>query len=294
MAAIEAILEPVATLTAELGALVGRSGGGSGADGEDGATFTPAVAADGTLSWTNDKGLANPEPVNIMGPQGPQGPQGEPGQLDDSLLEDYLPKRGGTMTGALQLGNNVPIYVGTAGGSMVLLGMMNASDVMGIGSANYPLAIHGQSITLDNLQVSDAVGARANLAVPGRPILLWWGTVSAAAGTALTVAASGGSAGCTGLGNISDYKTLLFVHDAGMAYEVINNGTHLYGGGNYYDISADYAYAFGMAAALSGNTLTITANKYLNLSHSERKTGNVWDNFTEIYGIIKTGDIITA
>ena len=65
------------------------------ADGEyDGATFTPAVSAAGVLSWTNDKGLANPASVNIMGPQGPagaagatgatgpqgpQGPQGEPG-----------------------------------------------------------------------------------------------------------------------------------------------------------------------------------------------------------------------
>lgn len=65
------------------------------ADGEyNGATFTPAVSAAGVLSWTNDKGLANPASVNIMGPQGPagaagatgatgpqgpQGPQGEPG-----------------------------------------------------------------------------------------------------------------------------------------------------------------------------------------------------------------------
>lgn len=32
-----------------------------------GATFTPHVSEDGTLSWTNDKGLENPEPVNIKG-----------------------------------------------------------------------------------------------------------------------------------------------------------------------------------------------------------------------------------
>ncbi|MBQ6430847.1 MAG: hypothetical protein IJJ99_03095 [Oscillospiraceae bacterium] len=31
----------------------------------DGATFTPHVSSDGILSWTNDKGLPNPEPVNI-------------------------------------------------------------------------------------------------------------------------------------------------------------------------------------------------------------------------------------
>ena len=48
-------------------------------DGEDGATFTPAVSTAGIISWTNDKGLPNPTPVNIMGPEGKQGPQGNPG-----------------------------------------------------------------------------------------------------------------------------------------------------------------------------------------------------------------------
>lgn len=37
---------------------------------ESGATFTPSVLDDGTLSWTNDKGLDNPEPVNIKGANG--------------------------------------------------------------------------------------------------------------------------------------------------------------------------------------------------------------------------------
>lgn len=40
---------------------------------ESGATFTPSVAADGTLSWTNDKGLDNPESVNIKGIKGDKG-----------------------------------------------------------------------------------------------------------------------------------------------------------------------------------------------------------------------------
>lgn len=62
----------------------GQAGGGSA--GENGATFIPSLDAEGNLSWTNDKGLNNPETVNIMGPAGPagkdgeQGPQGEPGR----------------------------------------------------------------------------------------------------------------------------------------------------------------------------------------------------------------------
>lgn len=33
----------------------------------DGATFTPSVSSDGDLSWTNDRGKANPPTVNIRG-----------------------------------------------------------------------------------------------------------------------------------------------------------------------------------------------------------------------------------
>ena len=42
----------------------------------DGATFTPSVSADGILSWTNDKGLDNPDAVSVTGPQGADGRDG--------------------------------------------------------------------------------------------------------------------------------------------------------------------------------------------------------------------------
>lgn len=50
-----------------------------GEKGDAGPVFTPNVSEDGVLSWTNDGGLANPEPVSIKGPQGETGPQGERG-----------------------------------------------------------------------------------------------------------------------------------------------------------------------------------------------------------------------
>ena len=50
--------------------------GKDGSPGEDGATFTPAVSEDGVLSWSNDRGLPNPEPVNIKGPPGEGGAGG--------------------------------------------------------------------------------------------------------------------------------------------------------------------------------------------------------------------------
>lgn len=52
--------------------------GGGGGTG-DGATFYPSVSEEGIISWTNDKGLPNPAPVDIKGPQGIQGEQGEVG-----------------------------------------------------------------------------------------------------------------------------------------------------------------------------------------------------------------------
>ena len=39
----------------------------------NGATYTPSVDADGVISWTNDAGKPNPEPVNIKGPKGDMG-----------------------------------------------------------------------------------------------------------------------------------------------------------------------------------------------------------------------------
>ena len=61
----------------------GDPGSGSGS-GENGATFTPAIDSDGNLSWTNDKGLDNPETVNIKGPKGDTGQNGAAGAKGDT------------------------------------------------------------------------------------------------------------------------------------------------------------------------------------------------------------------
>ena len=59
--------------------------GATGPQGPAGPYFSPAMSKDGWLSWQNNGGLSNPDPVNLMGPQGAPGqtgnpgPQGEPG-----------------------------------------------------------------------------------------------------------------------------------------------------------------------------------------------------------------------
>lgn len=84
-AQIEQNKNDIADLQTEVDELKESGGNGSGQnppqDGENGATFTPTVSADGTLSWSNDKGLDNPAPVNIKGPKGVPGDDG------------YTPKR---------------------------------------------------------------------------------------------------------------------------------------------------------------------------------------------------------
>lgn len=61
--------------------LIPTGEGAAGESGEDGATFIPYLDTEGNLSWTNDKGLDNPETINIRGPQGPAGAIGETGPV---------------------------------------------------------------------------------------------------------------------------------------------------------------------------------------------------------------------
>lgn len=64
--------------TEQLGIQDGKDGqnGQDGKDGSNGYTYTPTVSPEGILSWTNDGGLPDPEPVDIRGPRGEQGVQG--------------------------------------------------------------------------------------------------------------------------------------------------------------------------------------------------------------------------
>lgn len=70
--------------------------GQSGA-GQSGATFYPDVSADGTISWTNDRGLPNPEPVNIKGEKGDPGTNGKDGTNGTNGkdgVDGYTPVKG--------------------------------------------------------------------------------------------------------------------------------------------------------------------------------------------------------
>lgn len=61
--------------------------------GEKGDTFIPSVSQEGVISWTNDGGRPNPDPVNIKGPIGNTGPQGLKG---DTGLQGPKGEKGDT------------------------------------------------------------------------------------------------------------------------------------------------------------------------------------------------------
>lgn len=101
-----------------------NNGGLQGADGQDGATFTPSVSAEGVLSWENDGGRENPAAVNLRGPQGPAGTDGAAGPnrvttATATTLTGLLKGSGGTVQAAAAGTDYVAPVSGTAGNVVV-------------------------------------------------------------------------------------------------------------------------------------------------------------------------------
>ena len=59
-----------------------------------GTTFIPSVSEDGTISWTNNGDLPNPEPVNIKGKDGNDGKNGTDGVDGKDGEDGYTPQKG--------------------------------------------------------------------------------------------------------------------------------------------------------------------------------------------------------
>ena len=64
--AIEPGADMIQRVKADVKAIEEQLANGGG-KGDDGATFTPSVSDEGVISWTNNKNLQNPAPVNIKG-----------------------------------------------------------------------------------------------------------------------------------------------------------------------------------------------------------------------------------
>lgn len=110
----------------------GSSGtnGTNGKDGANGATFTPSVDANGNLSWTNDKGLANPATVNIKGPKGDSGEGGGSGGGDVVNTPKYIQfdEEQATFSGADSMFPNVKYVCTQPLSSIDFSEMLNPTD----------------------------------------------------------------------------------------------------------------------------------------------------------------------
>ncbi|MBE6871449.1 MAG: SGNH/GDSL hydrolase family protein [Ruminococcaceae bacterium] len=89
---LKAKLTSDSSLSANLGGLYAKAP-------EDGATFYPSVSEDGVISWTNDKGLDNPLPVNIKGKDGSKGDKGDSGEDGNDGKTAYAYAQDGGYTG---------------------------------------------------------------------------------------------------------------------------------------------------------------------------------------------------
>ena len=97
---------------------LGKLQGPQGEKGDTGAYFTPAVSAEGFLTWTNNGGLTNPASANIKGPkgdkgeQGEQGPKGDKGEPGDTGPNEVTSSTATNLTGLLKgNGTNVEAAV---------------------------------------------------------------------------------------------------------------------------------------------------------------------------------------
>lgn len=162
--------------------------GPQGIPGNDGATFTPAVSADGTLSWTNNSGLSNPPSVNIKGPKGDKGNTGSQGPNQISAATATTIKGFVTGDGAnvAALPDPLPIANGGTNGTTAAAARTN-------------LGVSGNKNLLTNWDFKNPINQRKKTTYTGAGYSIDQWKINNPTGTVmlvekgLTMAASGGA-----------------------------------------------------------------------------------------------------
>lgn len=117
---------------------------------------------------------------------------------------------------------------------------------------------------------------------------LWSGSWTTSSNATLTVSRTGGSAGCTGLGNISEYMFLLAVAGS-FVYTLHNNGSTVNGGctafsQTEYDAnSSNGVVARALYMTISENTITVKRHRVMKSSASADASSS--QAVTAIYGV---------
>lgn len=242
------------------------SPGAAGTPGTDGTTFTPSVAVNGDLSWTNDGGKPNPATVNIKGPKGDKGEKGDGSDI--------------TVDTNLDINSTNPVQ-----NKAVTLAISGKADASHIHTADQ--IIEGVfPIVRGGTEASTAAGARANLDVPLRPKLLWSGSVLQ------------GSAGVSVPG-IKNYRILLVETETSLpmlAYS--NNGESFICSGAIFHYYVEGSGLFQRSYTVeisSGSEDNVTIGYAVQMEHrsSSNHTAALASSvhIYKIYGLVLASDI---
>ena len=198
-----------------------------GTPGDAGATYTPTVDESGILSWSNDKNLENPAPVDLTGPQGDKGdkgekgdtgatgPQGEKGEKGDTGEQGPKGEKGETgPQGPAGADASKNIVDGTGTGAVKMVSAAKASG-------EYASAFGFETEATGNWATAEGNGAKAK------------GSYSHAEGTSQTTSEANGA------------------HAEGIGNTASGTGAHVEGTGN--TASASNAHAEGTGSTASGS-----------------------------------------
>lgn len=131
----------------------------------NGATYLPNVDTEGNISWTNDKGLENPNSQNIRGPQGIQGKQGEAFKIkktyssieemqadfDNMEIGDYV-----MITSSVELEDNAKLYSKTEKEWVFITDFSGATGIQGEQGIQGIQGIQGErGIGISKLEVKE-------------------------------------------------------------------------------------------------------------------------------------------
>lgn len=123
--------------------------------------------------------------------------------------------------------------------------------------------------------------------IPENAVLLWEGAKASGANAVFNIAKSGGDTGCTGLGNLSDYKFFYVIVIGCIPYLMHLGETGgepiLLGGLLFYAAAEESLMVRGLRATIAGNTFTVSDHKVFKATTSA--TSDAKSNITAIYGI---------
>lgn len=86
-------------------------------NGENGATFIPDVSPDGVISWTNNRNLENPSPVNIKGAKGDPGEKGDKGEQGKDGIQGPQGEKGADGISVTHSWSGAVLTINSASGS---------------------------------------------------------------------------------------------------------------------------------------------------------------------------------